>query len=122
MSRVEIKEELYQIVYVDIHQFNKYNDEHGHVKGDKLIDELMEYIESQETRNLKRISGNKFTFEVYYDVQKEVCDAITGFGVFHLKVGLNFAVGYASEDRKDELMYLLKVASNSGGYLTLRLP
>ena len=119
-----MREKFIYYVYVDIHNFIRFNDQFGHELGDYAIEQLEQHFEYLNASGLKRLGGDKWRFVLTLnpdDIRSELKE-LKYWARTMLHLTLNIVLVRDEERRDKDALYLLDVATQSGGGLVLTLP
>lgn len=115
ISRSEAHNSPITLAIIDIDDFKKINDIHGHIEGDRILVKAAEHIKSfvRAKDIIARWGGDEFTIVFVCDLQtthkviKRIMDSATKNNVLS-KYGVTFSIGvsqYRKGDTAQSLMY-----------------
>lgn len=110
------------LVFIDLDKFKAYNDEFGHIKGNKLLKTVSKRIIKQlrEYDNVFRLGGDEFVMLLPHTNKseaKEILERVNQNLKKHPKISISYGIAEFPSDSKgklkllkiaDKLMYLMK--------------
>ncbi|MGL4976658.1 MAG: EAL domain-containing protein, partial [Cetobacterium sp.] len=103
------------ILVLDLNNFKKINDFHGHSLGDEVIVEASKCLKNIFSKDkVFRISGDEFYMYSYekYEIEEKIWDLKEAFKSSKLlrRFGVNFSLGYCIKEQKNSLKEAFKNA------------